>query len=57
MTVVVGQNSNGRPTSPYTDHTFELKAGLGEPAFDDLLARLAGLLALARGAPVPGFTR
>jgi hypothetical protein len=40
-----------------TDHTFELKAGLGEPAFDDLLARLAGLLSLARGAAVPGFTR
>jgi hypothetical protein len=40
-----------------TDHTFELKAGLSEPAFDDLLARLAGLLALARGAAVPGFTR
>jgi hypothetical protein len=40
-----------------TDHTFELKAGLGEPAFDDLLARLAGLLALARGVSVPGFPR
>jgi hypothetical protein len=40
-----------------TDHTFELTATLGEPAFDDLLARLSGLLALARGAAVPGFTR
>jgi hypothetical protein len=38
------------------DHTFELHAVLGEPAFDDLLARLSGLLALARGAAVPGFT-
>lgn len=40
-----------------SDHTFELRATLGQPGFDDLLARLGGLLALARGAPVPGFTR
>jgi hypothetical protein len=39
------------------DHTFELRAVLGEPGFDDLLARLGGLLALARGTAVPGFTR
>jgi hypothetical protein len=39
-----------------TDHTFQLHAALGEPGFDDLLARLGGLLALARGAAVPGFT-
>jgi hypothetical protein len=38
-------------------HAFELRATLGEPAFDDLLGRLNGLLALARGAAVPGFTR
>jgi hypothetical protein len=31
-----------------TDHAFELHATLNEPAFDDLLARLAGLLSLAR---------
>jgi hypothetical protein len=40
-----------------TNHTFELRAALAEPAFDDLLARLGGALALARGAAVPGFTR
>ncbi|HEY5090244.1 MAG TPA: hypothetical protein VIK30_09745 [Polyangia bacterium] len=39
------------------DHTFEVRAVMGEAAFDDLLARLSGLLALARGTPVPGFTR
>jgi hypothetical protein len=39
------------------DHTFEVHAALGEPAFDDLLGRLRGLLALARTAPIPGFTR
>jgi hypothetical protein len=40
-----------------TDHTFQLHAALSEPGFDDLLARLGGLLALARGAAVPGFSR
>jgi hypothetical protein len=40
-----------------TDRTFEVRASLGEPAFDDLVARLGGLLALARAKPIPGFTR
>ncbi len=31
------------------DRSFDLHAGLNEAAFDDLLARLGGLLALARG--------
>ena len=42
-------------TARAVDKTLELKATLGEPALDDLLARLKGLAALARGAQAPGF--
>jgi hypothetical protein len=42
-------------TARAADKTFELKAGLGEAAMDDLIVRLQGLLSLARGAAVPGF--
>jgi hypothetical protein len=42
-------------TARAKDHAFELHAGLSEPAFDDLLARLGGLLALLHGAPLPGL--
>ncbi len=43
-------------TAAAVDHTFTLHATLSEPAFDNLLARLGGLLALVRsGAPLPGL--
>jgi hypothetical protein len=42
-------------TARAVDKSFELKAGLGEAAVDDLIVRLQGLLSLARGAAVPGF--
>ena len=42
-------------TAAAVDKTFELKAGLGEAAVDDLIVRLQGLLSLTRGAAVPGF--
>jgi hypothetical protein len=43
-------------TAAAKDHAFELHATLNEAAFDDLLARLGGLLALARqGAPLPAL--
>jgi hypothetical protein len=37
------------------DRTFEVRATLGEAAVDDMLARLKGLLSLARAGQVPGF--
>lgn len=40
-----------------TERTFEVDASLNEPALDDLLSRLSGLLALARSGAVPGFSR
>ncbi|HLK89098.1 MAG TPA: hypothetical protein VKZ18_04335 [Polyangia bacterium] len=43
-------------TATAKDHTFDLRATLNEAAFDDLLARLGGLLALMRGGgavPIP----
>ncbi len=36
-------------TAAAVDRTFELHATLSEPAFDDLLARLGGLMALMHG--------
>ena len=43
-------------TATSKDHVFELRARLDEPAFDDLLARLGGLLALMHGgASIPGL--
>ena len=36
-------------TATAADHAFTLHATLSEPAFDDLLARLGGLLALMHG--------
>jgi hypothetical protein len=42
-------------TARAVDKTFELKAGLGEAALDDLIVRLQGLLSLTRGAAIPGF--
>jgi hypothetical protein len=43
-------------TATAVDHAFTVHATLTEPAFDDLLARLGGLLALMRsGAPLPGL--
>jgi hypothetical protein len=42
-------------TARASDKTFELKATLNEAAVDDLIVRLQGLLALARGRAVPGF--
>ena len=45
-------------TATAVDHAFSVHATLSEPAFDDLLARLGGLLALMRsGAPLPGLPR
>jgi hypothetical protein len=45
-------------TATAKDRAFELHATLNEPAFDDLLARLGGLLALMHGgAPIPGLVR
>jgi hypothetical protein len=45
-------------TATAVDHAFTVHATLSEPAFDDLLARLGGLLALLRsGAPIPGLPR
>ena len=45
-------------TATAVDHTFTVHATLSEPAFDDLLARLGGLLALMRsGGSVPGLPR
>jgi len=45
-------------TATAVDHAFTLHATLSEPAFDDLLARLGGLLALLHGgAPLPGLVR
>jgi hypothetical protein len=42
-------------TAQAKDRAFQLHASLSEPAFDDLLARLGGLLALLHGAPIPGL--
>ena len=42
-------------TARAADKTFELRASLGETALDDILARLKGLLELARTGRVPGF--
>jgi hypothetical protein len=45
-------------TATAVDHAFSLHAMLSEPAFDDLLARLGGLLALMHsGAQIPGLGR
>jgi len=45
-------------TATAVDHTFTVHATLSEPAFDDLLARLGGLLALMRtGGVIPGVPR
>jgi len=45
-------------TAAAVDHAFTLHATLSEPAFDDLLARLGGLMALMHsGAPIPSLTR
>jgi hypothetical protein len=43
-------------TASASDRVFDLHAGLGEAAFDDLVARLGGLIALARGGGSP-FSR
>jgi hypothetical protein len=45
-------------TATAADHAFTVHAMLSEPAFDDLLARLGGLLALMRsGGAIPGVPR
>ena len=44
-------------TARAIDKTFELKAGLGEAAVDDLIVRLQGLLSLIRGGRRPGLPR
>jgi hypothetical protein len=40
-------------TARAADKTLEVRAALGEPALDDLLTRLKGLAALARGGGLP----
>jgi hypothetical protein len=42
-------------TARAAGRTFELRAGLGEPQLDDLIARLGALATLARQGRVPGF--
>jgi hypothetical protein len=42
-------------TARASDQRFELRASLGEPQVDDLLARLGAFLALARQGHAPGF--
>jgi hypothetical protein len=42
-------------TAQATDRTFEVRATLGPEAVDDLVTRLAALVALARAGTAPGF--
>jgi hypothetical protein len=45
----------GGVTARAAGRTFEVRAALGPEAVDDLVTRLAAMVALARAGSVPGF--